>query len=271
MENKVAKIVLVALPVGVLAAMGLMFLWCCPEWRSGAFGEHWHFKRQLCWNGIGIAAFCLPLLAGWARWLRFAPAMAAVWVVMFAGSQFSPQDGGGWFLSLGPTRLDVVAVLPFVLAMLFAWISHKRGISAVRMLLILGIGCLPMLTARVAADGNRVSRIVALFSGDSPAKELAGTDTLLARTWAQKTCVEALEDSHWFSRNGMHLKDNPPPFRFASAMPAAAALTFGKWFLIIAGTLASMEEVVGLDKIPHDKSETKDAIASGDTDGKMPK
>ena len=40
---------------------------------------------------------------------------------------------------------------------------------------------------------------------------------------------------------------------------------------LIAGTLASMEEVVGLDKIPHDKSETKDAIASGDTDGKMPK
>ena len=233
MKDKVTIIAMVALPIGVLAAMGLAFLWCCPEWHPGMLGEHWQFKRQLCWNLIGMVAFCLPLLVGWTRWLRLAPVLAAAWLVMFAAaSQFSPQDGGGWFVSLGPVRLDMLGLLPFTLAMLLAWITHRFRFRAVRMLVILGVSILLVLTARIATNANRVASVAAWFSGEPPTKELAENDSSLSRAWAQKTCVEAFGASHWFSANEAHLKDNPLPGRFTSAMPASSALTFGKWFLV---------------------------------------
>ena len=239
MENstsKVARIAMVALPVVMLAAMGLVFLWCCPEWHPEMPGEHWRFKRQLCWNAMGIAAFCMPLLAGWTRWLKFAPAMAAAWLVMFAASQFCPQDGGGWFVAIGPIRFDVMGMFPFALAMMLAWIANRFRFRAVRMLLVVGAAILIALTARIATNANRVSRIAAWFSGNPPTKELAENNSSLARAWAQMTCVKAVEASHWFSANEEHLKDNPLPGRFASAMPASAALVFGKWFIVLFGT-----------------------------------
>ena len=234
MKDKVTRIAMVALPVVVLAAMGLLFLWRCPEYHSGMLGGHWYVKHQLCWNVMGVVAFCMPLLAGWwTRWLKLAPAMAAAWLVMFAASQFCPQDGGGWFVSLGPIRLDVIGMLPFSLAMLLAWISHKFGFRAVRVLVIAGVSALLVLTACIATNSNRVSRVAAWFSGDPPTKQLTENDSSQARAWAQKTCVEAIEASRWFSANEEYLKKNPLPGRFASAMPASAALVFGKWFLAL--------------------------------------
>jgi len=221
--------------VALLAAMGLVFLWCCPEWHSGMLGEHWRFKRQLCWNAIGMVGFCIPLLAGWARWLRLAPALAVVWLVLFAVSQFSPHDGGGCFVLLGPIRLDVFAMLPFTLSMLLAWILHKLGLRAIRMLLVVGASILLVPTVRIATNANRVSRVTAWFSGNPPTKELAEQDVSLSRAWAQMTCVKAVEASHWFSANEAYLKENPLPGRLTFAMPAAASLTFGRWFLALTG------------------------------------
>jgi cell division protein FtsW (lipid II flippase) len=234
------RTVMAAVPVGLLAVMGLVFLWCCPEWRPGALGPHWHFWRQLAWNAVGAAALCIPILAGWTRWLKAAPVMAAAWVAALAAAQFCPEDGGGWYLFLGPMRLDVLAMLPIVVGMLFAWIAHKRGYRARRMLVVLGIGCLIVLTARVTADANRVSRLAAVFGGEPPSKELAENDSALARAWAQKMCVEAVDASHWFSGNKEYLKENPLPGRYTSAMPAAAALALGKWFLAVVGALFAL-------------------------------
>lgn len=234
-KSNARGIAMVALPVGLLAVMGLAFLWCCPEWHPGMFGEHWQFKRQLCWNAIGIVAFCMPLLAGWTRWLRWAPVMVAVWFAMFAASQFSPHGGSGWLVSLGPIRLDVLGMLPFTLAMMLAWISHRFGFRAVRMLMILGVSISLVLAVRIAANANRASRVAAWFSGNPPTKELAENDSSLARAWAQKTTAEAFHESHWFSGNENHLRNNPLPGRFTSAMPASAALRFGKWFLLVVG------------------------------------
>ena len=233
MKNKVVRIAIVALPVGLLAAMGLVFLWHCPEYHSGMLGGHWYVKHQLCWNVMGVVAFCMPLLAGWTRWLKLALGMAAAWLVMFAASQFCPQDGGGWFVSLGTVRLDVMGMFPFSLAMLLAWIANRFRFRVVRTLLVVGVSILLVLTAHIATNANRVSRLAAVFSGDPPTKELAENDSSLARAWAQKTCVEAIEASHWFSANEEYLKGNPLPGRYTSAMPASAALAFGKWFLFL--------------------------------------
>ena len=237
MKNNVARIAMVALPVAVLAVMGFVFLWHCPEYHSGMLSGCWYVKHQLCWNVMGVAAFCMPLLAGWTRWLKLAPFMAAVWLVMFAASQFCPQDGGGWFVVIGPIRLDVFGMFPFTLSMLLAWISHKFGFRVVRMLLVAGVSILLVLTARIMTDTNRVSHVAVWFSGNPPTKELAENDSSLARVLAQKTCVEAVEASHWFSANEEYLKDNPIPGRFTSAMPASAALAFGKWFLVLVGVV----------------------------------
>lgn len=230
----VGKIAMAALPVGLLAAMGLVFLWC-SEGHPGMLGGHWEFKRQLFYNVIGLSAFCMPLLIGWTRWLRFAPAMMAVWLALFAASKFCPQDGGGYFIFLGPIRLDILGILPFTLAMLLAWIANRFRFRAVRMLLVVGVSMLLVMTARVATNANRMSRVAAWFSGDPPSKYLAENDSSLARSWAQKTRVEAVEASHWFAANKAYLRDNPLPGRLSSAMPASAMLTFGKWFLLFVG------------------------------------
>lgn len=236
MKTKTGRIAMAALPVVMLAAMGLVFLWCCPEWHPEMLGEHWRFKRQLCWNAMGIAAFCMPMLAGWTpRWLKLAPVMAAAWLVMFAASQFCPQDGGGWFVLIGPIRFDVMSMLPFSLAMLLAWVANRFRFRAVRMLVVVGVAIMIALTARIATNANRVSRVAAWFSGDPPTKQLSENDSSLARAWAQKMYAEAIGASHWFSANEEHLKGNPLPGRFTSAMPASAALAFGKWFLVLFG------------------------------------
>ena len=229
----VQKIAMVAMPVGLLAMMGLVFLWCCPEWHPRMLGEHLRFKRQFLYNALGMVAFCVPLLAGWSRWLKWAPVMAAAWSAMLVMAHFCPMVNGSRFVFFGPIRLDVICMLPFALAMILAWISHKFGFRAVRMLTIAGVSILLVLTACITTNANRVSRIATWFSGDLPTKELAENDSSLARAWAQKTCVEALGFAHWFSANEEHLKDNPIPGRFTSAMPASAALVFGKWFLVL--------------------------------------
>ena len=237
MKSKIGRIEMIVSPVVVLAAMGLVFLWCCPEWHwhPEMLVEHWQYKRQLCWNGIGIMTFCMPLLAGWRRWLKLAPVMAAVWLVMFAASKFSPSDGGGWFVTLGPIRFDLLGMLPFALAMTLAWIANRFRFRAVRMLLVVAGTILIALTMRMATNANRVSRIAEWFSSSPPTKVLSEDGSSLARAWAQMACVKAVEASRWFSANEEHLKDNPIPGRFTSAMPASAALVFGKWFLVLFG------------------------------------
>lgn len=58
--------------VALLAAMGLAFLWWCPQSESAikAMGSHWAFKRQIVWNALGVAVCCGVAALGWKRLLK---------------------------------------------------------------------------------------------------------------------------------------------------------------------------------------------------------
>ena len=233
------KVVLVAMPVSALAAMGLVFLWCCPEvkWQTAMLGAHHAFWRQLVWNAAGIAAFCALVKVGWRRVLKAAPYVAAAWVVMLLVAELlCPKVNGELYLchkSIG-VGIKVMSLLPFVAALAFAWFSDKFKVKARHLLMLMTTVFLLVMTARIALDPVRVDRIKTIFRGEALAST-PPSPTAIARYWAQKATTDALGASRWLAANEAHLKENPIPGRFTFAMPASAALAFGKWFLVLVG------------------------------------
>ena len=223
----------------LLAAMGLAFLWCCPEvkWQAAMLGAHRAFWRQLCWNAVGIAAFCTMLRFGWRRTLRAAPFVVVGWVAMLLVAEFfCPMVNGElyfWHKSVG-VGVKVMALLPLVAALALAWVSDRFKIKAHRLLLLMVAATLLVMVGRIATNANRVERIKAFFRGDAP-PAVAMYPSSMASCWAQKTCVDAVRASRWFSGDEGYLRNNPIPGRLTFAMPAAASLTFGRWFLVLAG------------------------------------
>ena len=64
-----AMIVLLAAVAG-LAAMGIVFCWCCPDRLHdvGGVASRWCFKRQVVWNLAGVCAALAAVLAITATW-----------------------------------------------------------------------------------------------------------------------------------------------------------------------------------------------------------
>lgn len=58
----------------VLAVVGLCFTWKCPlDCVYGVDSGVFFFKKQLLWNGIGVAACVVTTFIPWRRWLKCAP------------------------------------------------------------------------------------------------------------------------------------------------------------------------------------------------------
>ena len=102
MKNQVAKWLTAVMPgrawgvvfsLAALTAMGLVFLWCCPDAASFTerMGEHWMLKRQAVWLGIGFSAFAFGLILGWRRWMKAAPWLALGWLALFVIAICYPQ------------------------------------------------------------------------------------------------------------------------------------------------------------------------------------
>ena len=53
--------------LAALTAMGLAFMWWCPDMTcfSNRMCEHWMFRRQVLWIGIGLSFFLLAVVIEW--------------------------------------------------------------------------------------------------------------------------------------------------------------------------------------------------------------
>ena len=232
--------------LAALTAMGLAFMWWCPDmaWFGKRMGEHWMFRRQVLWMGIGSSFFMLAVMVGWRRWLKAAPFLAVGWLAMFVVACCSPQVNQNLYLRAGPVRLNVLAFCPLVVALLLAWIAEKLAVRRVmRFLLVAGVAFSGVFAVQALGSRERMVHVAAYF-GLELGREDSPADEVMLRQWAQEASCEAMSKAHWFSGNDEMLRRNALPGRFTYSMPFAAALVFGKWFNVLAGALFGIFAVV---------------------------
>ena len=241
MKKQVAKWLTALMPgrawgavlvLAALTAMGLAFMWWCPD--SGCLAElhgaHWMFRRQVLWMGIGLPCFLLAAMVGWRRWLKAAPFLALGWLALFVVAICSPQVGHNLYARVGAVQLNVLVFCPLVVALLLAWIAEK--LPSRRALVVL-------LVAAVAAAGafavwtlDGREGMARIFGRESV--EATSPEEVMLREWAQDASHEAMREAHWFSGNGEVLRQKSLPGRLTYSMPFTAALVFGKWFNALA-------------------------------------
>ncbi len=216
--------------VAMLAVMGLVFCWNCPVWphAMAVVDPHGAFKHQLAWNAIGFSAFVLAVMLGWKRWLKAAPFVAVGWIVACIVAFHSPSVNGDVILWLGSVRVEVFAFLPFVAALLMAWLSAKFNIRAFPLFICTAIAALAVVSVKTMSNPNRMARVAMFFNGEVPDGASA---TQIAAAFVQEQCRAAFAAAQWFS--GGDVSQLAIPGRHTFAMSASAALLFGKWFVAV--------------------------------------
>jgi cell division protein FtsW (lipid II flippase) len=216
-----------------LAAMGLMFCWVCPDRLHDVDGiaSHWCFKRQLAWNVVGLAAFCLAVVLGWKRWLKAALVVFVGWIALWFIAHVQPLvDGSSTFVRIGPISLGVWSLFPVALALLAAWLRNRYGERATRILLIAGVVSFATVTAYIAMDDDRMTRLTAFVAGERSPDPSPGA---CARGFVQSRTRKALAQAQWFSSTDAEiLRETPGNATYS--MPASSAVMFGKWFMSVA-------------------------------------
>ena len=221
-----------------LAAMGLVFCWCCPDRLHdiGGVASHWCFKRQIVWNISGVCAALLAVAVGWKRLLKSAPFLFAGWVALWLfACSWSAVGGSCSFVRIGPVALGVWSLFPVALALLAAWIRERYLVGAGKFLCAVCVGVLVALALNVAASPDRIARINSFFTGE-PRHELSASECMSG--FVQHQTREAFAQAHWFSAcENEILKSLPGTMSYS--MPASSAVVFGKWFMALAWTLVS--------------------------------
>ena len=232
----------VVLAMAALMAMGLAFMWWCPDvtWFSDRMGEHWMFRRQVLWMGIGLSCFMLAVMVEWRRWLKAAPFLAVGWLAMYVVACCSPQVKHHLFVNIGCLRVNVMAWCSLALALLLAWIAEKLSVRRVmRFLLVAGVVFSVVFAVLVLGEHERLAHVAAHF-GYEVGRDAVSADEVMLRQKAQVASGEAMREAHWFSGSGEVLRRESLPGRFTYCMPFTAALVFGKWFNALAVALFGM-------------------------------
>ena len=236
----------VVLAMAALTAMGLTFMWWCPDvkWFSDRMGEHWMFRRQVVWTGIGLSCFMLAVMVEWRRWLKVAPFLAVGWLAMYVVACCSPQVRHHLFVNIGCLRINVMAWCSLAVALLLAWIAAKLSVRRVmRLLLVAGVVFSGVFAVQTLGNHERLAHVAAYF-GCEVERNAAPPDEVMLRQWAQEASSEAMCKAYWFSGNDEMLRQDSLPGRFTYSMPFAAALVFGKWFNVLVVALFGMFAVV---------------------------
>ena len=238
-KKYLGPVVLMLTAVAGLAAMGLVFCWCCPDRLHdvGGVASRWCFKRQVVWNMAGASAALLAVTAGWKRLLKAASFLFAGWVAlwMFACSQ-PAVEGSCAYVRIGPISLGVWSLFPVALALLAAWLRERYLVGARNFLYGACAGAILAAVLSVAVSPDRIARINSLFTGD-PRHELSASEC--ASGFVQHRTCEAFAQAHWFSAcENEILKSLPGAMSYS--MPASSAVVFGKWFIALAWTLVSL-------------------------------
>lgn len=245
MKKKIEITAIIA-ATSLLAMLGLVFCWVYPEPYYADTLGHWAFWRQLIWNAIGVSAFVLASRVKWARWEKAGPFVLGGWMVaMFAAICFGQPSDAGLILLVGALALDVMSILPFVAALFFAWWMRKTGWRLWTLLLMIAIGGGVVMILAIATHPNRLLRIL-LWLPDCVGQWFGVDTTALAADmrspvsepalYVLKLMKAAFADTHWFSSGNVESLRNLPGC-LTHAMPCAASVVFGYWFLLLVGLL----------------------------------
>ena len=232
----------VVLSLAALTAMGLAFLWRCPDagFLSEQLGAYWLLRRQVLWMSIGLSCLFLAVMVGWRRWLKAAPFLAVGWLAMYVVACCSPQVRHHLFVRIGCLNVDVLAWCSLAVALLLAWTAEKLAVQRVmRFLLVAGVVFSVVFAVLVLGEHERMAHIAAHF-GLELERDTVSADEMMLRQSAQEASGEAMREAHWFSGSGEVLRRESLPGRFTYCMPFTAALVFGKWFNALAVALFGM-------------------------------
>ncbi len=236
----------VVLPFAALTAMGLAFMWWCPDagFVAERLGAHWVFWRQALWMGIGLSCFFLAVMVGWRRWLKAALWLALGWLAMYVVACCSPQVKHHLFVRIGCLQVDVLAWCSLVVALLLAWIAEKLSVRRVMgFLLVAGVVFSGVFAVQAIGSHERMAHVAAYF-GYVAERDEPSLDEVMLREWAQKASRGAMHEVHWFSGNDEMLRQKSLPGRFTYSMPFAVALVFGKWYNVLAMAIFGILAVV---------------------------
>ena len=222
--------------VTALAAMGLAFCWHCSALLCPPENimEHWHFKRQLLWNIVGIAALGMAAITGWSRWIKAAPFIFGGWASLWLVAMRQPLVNGSCsFVHIGPVLLNVWPLFPVALALLAAWISRRYGVNGRWLIISTCAVAISAIALWTISDPDRMARLGAVIDGGAHATASAGA---CARAFAQRQSCAVLAHSRWFTAGDIEML-RALPDALTHSMPAASAVVFGKWFIAVALTI----------------------------------
>ncbi len=216
-----------------LAIMGLVFCWTYSDsiHDIGDSASRWYFNRQAVWNVVGLAAFGMVAIAGWRRWLKAAPFVFVVWILLWLAAYMRQSgDGSSTIVLIGPVSLQVWALFPVALALLVAWLRQRYGDQAKRIIVIVGIVAVAVLAGRFATNANSMTHLAAFFAGE---RAPAMSPSACARAFVQSQTSKAFDQAEWFSSTDAEILRNTPG-NTTYSMPASSAVLFGKWFMAVA-------------------------------------
>ena len=218
-------------PAALLAAMGLVFCWCCPppvNLRPEC--PHWMFSRMVVGNLTGIVLGVCAFAFGWRRWLRFAPIILALWGGLVCFAATLPLVNGTWgWIPFGPVKFNVWELAPLMLSLSAAWISHRFKWRPCLTLLLLSVAIFGMMTGKIVTNANRMERVKSYFSGSVGMPELTAGEH--AVRFLQNQSAVTIQDAKWLGASENDVK--ALPCAATSAMPARATSMWGKWYLIL--------------------------------------
>lgn len=249
------------LPLALAATLGLAFLWHCPDWSVG--NGHWRFWRQLAWHVFGVGAFALALKIGWARWVKAAPFVFGGWFTLFVLAHCFPRVNGNPYLHICGISVDVMAIMPFTVALLITWIVMRFKVRI--RTVVFGLWAVAVLLSIVSIVTNRegMERIRNYFRG-VPISEVEMPTYIQERVETVRRTSSILAEANWF-KSGDETSVRRLPGAATYSMPAVSSVLFGKWFLATVWLtwLAFAWSLVGIWRMTHDKAKRMFVLATG--------
>ena len=246
MKKKIEITTIIA-ATSLLAMLGLVYCWVYSEpYYADTLGPHWAFWRQLIWNAIGVSAFVLASRVKWARWEKAGPFVLGGWMVaMFATIFWGQPSDAGLMLHVGALALDVMSVLPFVVALFLAWWMRQTKWRFCMLPFLMGIASGFMIAVAIATHPNRLLRVlvwlpdcVGQWFGVDTTALAAGMESPVseAARYVLTQMKAAFAGAHWFSSGNVESLRNLPGC-LTYSMTCASSVVLGYWFLLLVGLL----------------------------------